>query len=255
VLAEVRAIRAGGRRDLFFVDDNLVADPVALKELLRALIPLRVRWVSQASIEHTHDPELLELFCASGCLGNVIGFESLNAASLHEAQKAPNLRTSPRYVAEVEALRTHHLQTWAAFVLGFDHDTPDSLWETCEWAIAQRFAFAAFNLLTPYPGTPLYRRLAAQQRLLYDGVWWLHPDYRFNDAAFKPAQMTADALTEVAWRCRRRWSSPASILRRLLDPATHLHSLSQLVVYARYNPLFRREAFKKQGLRLGTRDA
>jgi radical SAM superfamily enzyme YgiQ (UPF0313 family) len=254
VLAEVAEIRAGGRRDLFFVDDNLVADPVALKELLRALIPLRMRWVSQASLEHTHDPELLDLFAASGCLGNVIGFESLSPASLREAHKGPNLLASPRYAAEVEALRAHHLQTWAAFVLGFDHDTVDSLLETCEWAVAQRFAFAAFNLLTPYPGTPLYRRLAAQQRLLYDGVWWLHPDYRFNDAAFEPARMSADALTEVAWRCRRRWSSPASILQRAFDPATHLHSLRQLVVYARYNPLFRREMAKKQGLRLGMRE-
>jgi radical SAM superfamily enzyme YgiQ (UPF0313 family) len=251
VLAEVHEILAAGRRDLFFVDDNLIADREGLKDLLRALIPLRVRWVSQVSVEHCHDPELLELFAASGCLGNVIGFESLTPASLREAQKAPNLRASPRYADEIAALRAHHLQTWAALVLGFDADTVESLAETCEWAIAQRFAFAAFNLLTPYPGTPLYQRLAEEGRLLYDGAWWRHPDYRFNHAPFKPAQMTADELTDVAWRCRQRWSSPGSILRRVLDPATHLHSLERVAVYALYNPLFRREAFKKQGMRLG----
>jgi len=249
----VAEIAASGRRDFFFVDDNLVADPAAAKELLRALAPLGVRWVSQASVDHTHDPEMLRLFAESGCLGNVIGFESLDPDSLREAHKAPNLRASPAYADEVAALRAHHLQTWAAFILGFDHDTVASLEATCDWAIGQRFAFAAFNVLMPYPGTALYARLDAEGRLLYDGRWWLHPDYRFNHAAFRPARMTADELTEVGWRCRRRWSSPASIVRRALDPATHLHSLERFAVYCAYNPLFRREAFKKQDLRLGTR--
>jgi radical SAM superfamily enzyme YgiQ (UPF0313 family) len=253
-VAEVVAeIEAAGARDWFFVDDNLAADVPALKELLRALVPLRLRWVSQVSVEHAHDPELLDLFAASGCLGNVIGFESLDPASLRDARKAPNLRASPRYADEIAALRARHLQTWAALVLGLDHDTVASLEATCEWAIDQRFAFAAFNVLMPYPGTALYARLAEEGRLLYDGRWWLHPDYRFNHAAFRPARMTADELTEVAWRCRRRWSSVGSIVRRALDPATHLASLSRFAVYCAYNPLFRREAFKKQGMRLGTR--
>jgi radical SAM superfamily enzyme YgiQ (UPF0313 family) len=70
----VAEIRSQPRRNLFFVDDNLIADPEAAKELLRALIPLRIRWVSQASVDQVHDAELMRLFVESGCLGNVIGF-------------------------------------------------------------------------------------------------------------------------------------------------------------------------------------
>ena len=44
----------------------------------RALIPLKVRWVSQASINAAHDEEFLRLIKASGCQGLLIGFESLN---------------------------------------------------------------------------------------------------------------------------------------------------------------------------------
>jgi radical SAM superfamily enzyme YgiQ (UPF0313 family) len=249
----ISEIEASGRRDLFFVDDNLVADPDAAKELLRALAPLGVRWVSQASLDHTRDPEMLRLFAESGCLGNVIGFESLDPDNLRDVRKGPNLRASPAYADEVGALRAHHLQTWAAFILGFDHDTVASLEATCSWATQQRFAFAAFNVLMPYPGTALYARLAEEGRLLYDGRWWLHPDYRFNHAAFRPARMTADELTEVGWRCRQRWSSPGSIVRRALDPATHLHSIERFAVYCAYNPLFRRASFRKQDMRLGTR--
>ena len=53
---------------------------------------------------------------------------------------------------------SHHLQTWAAFLLGYDHDTPRSIRATCDWAIQQRFTFAAYNVLMPYPGTALYER-------------------------------------------------------------------------------------------------
>ena len=58
---------------------------------MRALIPLKVRWVSQVSIDHTRDDELLELMVESGCLGNVIGFESLDPTNLAQMHKGPNL--------------------------------------------------------------------------------------------------------------------------------------------------------------------
>ena len=73
--------------------------------------------------------------------------------------------------------------TWAAFTLGHDYDTVESIRETSDFAMHHKFAFAAYNILMPYPGTPLYNRLEAESRLLYGGKWWLHPEYRFNDAA------------------------------------------------------------------------
>jgi len=250
--AEVIAeINAQSRRDLFFVDDNFVANPEAAKELLRALVPLNIRWVSQVSVNHTRDPELMRLFVESGCLGNVIGFESLDIKNLRQMNKTPNLAAFDGYTRAVATLREHHLQTWAAFALGYDHDTVESILETCEWGISNRFTFAAFNVLMPYPSTPFYERLKSEGRLLYDGRWWLHPDYRFNYAAFRPARMTADELTEAAWSCRRRWSSHASIIRRALDLKTNLASLFRFSTYLIYNPLFRRESFKKQGMHLG----
>jgi radical SAM superfamily enzyme YgiQ (UPF0313 family) len=249
----VAEIQAQPRRNLFFVDDNFIADPGAAKALLRALIPLRVRWVSQASVDQVRDPELMRLFVESGCLGNVIGFESLDPANLRQMHKGPNLAGFDRYAGAVATLRAHGLQTWAAFALGYDHDTVDSILATVEWSIENRFTFAAFNVLMPYPGTPLYARLEAEGRLLYDGRWWLHPAYRFNGAAFRPARMTADELTEATWAWRRRWSSPASIIRRAFDPRTNMGSPFRFALYCAYNPLYRREALKRQGLRLGLR--
>ena len=250
VAAEIEALP---RKEIFFVDDNFVANPEAAKELLRALIPLKVRWVSQSSLDHTRDPEMLRLFAESGCLGNVIGFESLDADNLRQMRKSANLAGFDGYAEAVAALRAHHLQTWAAFALGYDHDTVESILQTCEWGIENHFTFAAFNVLMPYPGTPFYDRLKEEGRLLYDGCWWLHPSYRFNHAAFKPARMTADQLTEAGWDCRKRWSSWPSILTRALDPSTNMASLYRFATYVAYNPLYRREAFKRQNMRLGVR--
>ncbi len=263
VLAE---IEAQNRKLIFFVDDNFLASHEAAKSFLRQLIPLRVRWVSQASIDMTNDPELMDLLEESGCLGNVIGFESLDQRNLRLMRKAPNLlhmraagaRASgatlhnwDNYDTACRILRDHHLQTWAAFTLGHDHDTTESIRETYDFAMHHKFCFAAFNILMPYPGTPFYQRLAAADRLLWDGQWWLHPEYRFNHAAFVPANMTPDELTEACWSCRDRWNRKSVIFKRVWDWKTHLSSLTRLGIFLGYNPIYAREAYKKQGMLFG----
>ena len=250
----LREIENQPRRNLFFVDDNILGDFGAARMLFQELIPLRVRWVSQGSINMTQDEELMDLMARSGCLGHVIGFESLDPANLQSMRKAPNLRRGfSAYGPQLEVLREYGLQTWAAFTIGHDHDTRESILRTLDFAMRSKFAFAAFNVLLPYPGTPLYYRLQAEKRLLYDGRWWLHPDYRFNHAAFTPARMTADELTEVAFKARREFNSIGSIFGRMLDLQTHLRTPYRLGVYLAYNPLFRQETLKKQGVRLGLR--
>jgi radical SAM superfamily enzyme YgiQ (UPF0313 family) len=240
------------RRHIFFVDDNLLANRQTAKALFRALIPLKIHWVSQASIDMTSDPELMELMVASGCLGNVIGFESIEPENLAAMGKTPNLSGGCYHYAEqIEILRHHGLQTWAAFTIGHDHDTPESILALLDFALKNRFTFAAFNVLMPYPGTPLYQRLEAEGRLLYDGRWWLHPDYRFNYAAFRPAKMSPDELTQIGFHCRKEFNSAKNIIRRGLEPYTNLRSLYRFAIYAIYSRLFRQESFKKHGMRLG----
>ena len=147
-------------------------------------------------------------------------------------------------------LQDFGLQTWAAFVLGHDCETPESLEKTLEFALENKFTFAAFNILMPYPNTPLYRQLAQEERLLYNNKWWLHPDYRFNYAAFRPKLMSPEELTEAGFHARSVFNSTGSILRRAFDKTT-LHSLYRLGVYWTYVPLFRTETFKKHGMRFG----
>jgi radical SAM superfamily enzyme YgiQ (UPF0313 family) len=239
------------RRLLFFVDDNILANREAAKNLFRELIPLKINWVSQASIDMTEDLELMGLMAQSGCLGHVVGFESITPASLQSIKKAPNLNGQfQTYQPQLEVLRDHGLQTWAAFTIGHDYDTVESIEQTVEFAMENKFAFAAFNVLIPYPGTPLYQRLQAEGRLLYDGKWWLHPEYRFNYAPFQPKLMSAGELTEMGFYCRNTFNSVSSIIKRTFN-RVNLQSLHRLSAYLSYAPLFRKEVFKKHGMRFG----
>ncbi|MFY9259374.1 MAG: radical SAM protein [Gallionella sp.] len=240
-----------GHKFIFFVDDNIASNKAALKDLCRELIPLRVKWFSQASLDITRDAELMRLMTDSGCVGNVMGFETITRDSLRESKKSPNLPGFSNYQQEVDILREYGMQTWAAFTLGYDHDTRDSILDTLDFALTHRFTFAAFNILMPYPNTPLYRKLESEGRLLYDGKWWLHPDYRFNQAAFVPSRMSTDELTEVCHEARKRFNSLPALLHRFSDMKTNMRTLWSVVSYWKYTMLFRNEVYQKHRMRFG----
>jgi len=247
----VQEIQTQNRKFVFFVDDSIVADKEAAKELFRALIPLKIKWVSQGTIDMVDDSSLMELMRQSGCLGNVIGFETLDPRNLKASGKPNKINLLSGYDEQIKALKSYGLQTWAAFTLGYDYDTPDSLYDILEFSLRHKFTFAAYNVLMPYPGTPFYNQLKKENRLLYNGKWWLHPDYRFNNAPFIPVLMTPEDLTETAFSIRKRWNSPLSLVKRFFDIRTNIRSLGSAALFLSYNKIFRAETFKKQDMSFG----
>lgn len=248
----IQEIKSQERKTLFFVDDNIVGNKEKAKELFRALIPLNVKWVSQASLDMLKDKELMGLMMESGCLGHVIGFESIKQDSINTMKKSINKSyVENKYKGAIEELRNLGLQTWAAFTLGHEEDTLDSIEETYEFAVKNKFTFAAYNILMPYPGTELYNKLNKENRLLYDSKWWLSPEYKFNYAAYIPKNMTAHELTKASFLCREKYNSLKSIVYRAFDFKTNMRNPYRFIVYCIYNPIFKREVFEKQGMNLG----
>jgi len=235
----------------FFVDDNFVSEKMLAKELMKALIPLKIKWVSQASIDMVSDPELMKLMKMSGCLGHVVGFESITEAGLISMNKMHNLESGLNYDEKIKIITDHGMAIWAAFILGTDADTPESLMNILEFSLKHKFAFAAYNVLMPYPKTELYKQLKKENRLLFDGKWWLHPDYRFNHAAFVPKNMTVEELNETSLYIRKKWNSFGSILRKASNLKTNMNIIRSIMSLSQYNFLFRQETLKKQGMALG----
>ena len=214
IVAELQALRAGAKL-FFFVDDNFAGNLAEAKELLRALAPLRLRWITQLSINAAHDEEFLRLLARSGCMGVLIGFESLDEANLRAMGKRFNTMKGGYEVA-LAHLRRHGIRIYATFVFGYEHDTRDSFEASLDFALRHRFYIAAFNHLTPFPGTPLYRQLQEEGRLRFD-TWWLDERYRYNDLPFTPRHLAPEEVTALCVDTRRRFYSSRSILTRGFD--------------------------------------
>jgi radical SAM superfamily enzyme YgiQ (UPF0313 family) len=214
IVAEVESIKHQ-KNLFFFVDDNITSNLEQCKQFLRALAPSKIRWVTQASINAAHDEEFLELLVRSGCKGVLIGFESLNPANLKEMNKSFNQMRGGFDTALVN-LRRHRIRVYGTFIFGYDQDTPASFGPTVEFARRHAMYIAAFNHLTPFPGTPLYTRLQREGRLTYE-AWWLDDRYSYNQIPFKPAGMDAETLRRGCLQSRREFYSWPGIARRGLD--------------------------------------
>ena len=247
IVAEVASV-ARHASLIFFVDDNITSHPAEAKEFLRALIPLRVRWVSQASINAAHDEEFLDLLVRSGCQGVLIGFESLNPENLRAMNKDFNLMRGG-FATALGNLRRFGIRLYATFIFGYDRDTPSCFPETVDFALEHRFYITAFNHLTPFPGTALYRRLAAERRLLFD-AWWLDDRYSYNRVPFVPGQMTAQDVERGCLEARRQFYSWPSILRRSVDPVNR-GNLFMFRNYFAINALHRADVAGRDGYPLG----
>jgi radical SAM superfamily enzyme YgiQ (UPF0313 family) len=136
------------------------------------------------------------------------------------------------YARRVALLHRYGIQVNGSFVLGFDHDRPDVFERTVEWIEANRLECATFHVLTPYPGTPLFRQLDAERRIL-------HRDWDKYDTAhvvFQPKHMSCEELDRgYAW-CYDRLFSHASIWkRRPADTSAVLAYLGMSYLYKRSN--------------------
>ncbi|MEM9348348.1 MAG: radical SAM protein [Planctomycetota bacterium] len=247
VLEEVRRVKRPGQM-IFFVDDNICSDLESAKELMRALIPLKVRWVSQSSITAAWDEEALVLLKQSGCQGLLIGLESLDDSSLRVMNKGFNLmRGGP---AEAMAnFRRHGLRIYGTFVFGYDGDTPDSLARSVRFAQEQGLFIAAFNHITPFPGTPLYDRLSSQGRMIYE-KWWLDPRYRYNMVPFKPVGISAEELEQHCLAARKTFYSWPSIWQRA-KAKVNRQGLFMLGNYVVINAMHQRDVEGRSGMPLG----
>lgn len=214
ILAELHSLKKSSRV-FFFVDDNFAGNIPAAKPLLEALAPLDVRWITQMSINAAHDEEFLGLLSRSGCKGVLIGFESLDRETLRSMKKNFNAMRGGYEVA-LANLRRHNIRVYGTFVFGYQNDTPETFDSTVQFAIDQRLYIAAFNHLTPFPGTALYERLERENRLRFN-AWWLDDDYRYNDVPFRPERLEHDDVTRLCVESRRRFYSWKSILRRGME--------------------------------------
>ena len=240
VVSEVKGIR---HRLVMFNDDNIIGHPRYSRELLQALIPLKKKWIGQASLAGLRDERSVRLMAKSGCIGLLIGFESIieeNIASIGKFQNRPS-----QYMEVINSLHRNGIAIWASFIFGFDHDEPMVFERTVEFAVKAKILSAVFALLTPYPGTEFYDRMKAEGRLT-DERWWLKEDQQELAPHFEPMRMTRRQLRK-GWKWAwKEFYSVGSIMRRFQAefPATMVNRLIYFPFSIMQNRFMRKKILK-----------
>lgn len=246
VIKDINEIKS---KYIFFVDDNIAGDVPSAKKLFKALIPLKIKWISQVSMNVAKDEELLSLMAQSGCFGVLIGFESLKRETLRLMNKVMNIKAGD-ISSVIRKFHSYRINIYGAFVFGYDSESTEDFCRTVQMAKENKLFIAAFNHLIPHPGTPLYQKLKKSRRLLYE-KWWLSPNFRFGDIPFKPRQMSAEELRNACIAARRSFYNIGSIIKRVSNFRATCSSLKMFLIYWSINLLQRREVNQRIRIPLG----
>ena len=196
-----------------FLDLSPIENPTYIKQLYRELIPLKKRWGGLSTIRIARDREMLKLAAQSGCGGLLIGFESVSPATIKQMRKGFNKPED--YSEAVKIIHDHGIALNGCFVFGLDGDDKGIFERTVEFVNKAAIDLPRFSIATPFPGTPLYRQLQAQGRILIKD--WTY--YGGQNVVFQPQNMTVEELQAGAqWAWRQVYSLP-SILRRVAGSA------------------------------------
>jgi radical SAM superfamily enzyme YgiQ (UPF0313 family) len=232
-----------GRICVFFIDDNFAINPRRTKSLLREIIArgAQMPWVAQISMNLLRDEELVSLIAQSGGKWIFMGLESIDPENLKSVSK--NFNKPAEYAGILERLARYNLYAMTSFIFGMDGDRSGTAERTLGQIRSWPPGLPVFGLLTPYPATPLYNKLASAGRLTRPKHWL---DFKPFSMAHVPKEISPqEAEAEV----RRAWQasySPAAIRaamkwlekKSLNDRLTHL--CGRLVFRGIYFPQMRR---------------
>jgi radical SAM superfamily enzyme YgiQ (UPF0313 family) len=199
-------------RHLYFLDDHLFGNPHFAGALFEGMRGMNRLWQAAGTVQSVLKSALLEKAVASGLRSLFVGFETLNPTNLMQQHKYQNLNRD--YSAAIRRLHDLGVMVNASFVFGMDDDDESVFDRTVEWAIQQGVETATFHILTPYPGTALYKRMEAEGRL--DSSNWDLYDTRHT--VFHPRRLTAEALETGYWHAYQEFYRWKNILR-----SSHAH--------------------------------
>ncbi|MDR1736258.1 MAG: B12-binding domain-containing radical SAM protein [Oscillospiraceae bacterium] len=204
----IKDIKNSKSKRFMFLDDNIVGDPVYAKALFLALKELKIEWVGQASISFAKNEELLNLARDSGCKGLFFGVESVSEEKIKRMGKS--MKSQQATIDAIKRIMSSGIMFHASLVFGFDDDDASVFDETLEFLYKTKIPSATFNILTPYPGTDIYEKLKAENRLITEN--WDFYDH--CTVTYHPKNMTVDELYRGYQYTKKTFYSFGRILNR-----------------------------------------
>lgn len=204
--------RLGGNRVLL-LDDNPIGNVAYAKELFKALVPLKMQWATQCTINIARNDDLLDLASKAGLRTLTIGFESIDPHQLNRHGKAFN--RPDQYAEDIRRIRAKGIQIIALFMVGLDGDNENSFEEIYQFLVKNKIAFLKLFTPCPFPGTKYYDDMENAGRLLTKD--WNAYDY--GNMIVRPTDMEPEIMLQGFTRLYQRFYSLPSIARRFWPPA------------------------------------
>lgn len=210
----VREIENLDSKYVFFVDDNIAANPKRAKELFKAITPLKIKWASQCCMSIAYNDELLELARESGCINLMLGLESLSSQSLSTVNKSINKVDDYYFMAN--KLHSYGITIMAFMIFGFDFDDTSVFEKTAKFVEDVKIDLPCYWILTPYPNTPLYHQMESDGRII-ERNW---SKYDCSHAVFQPKLMSPQELEAGYHYAFKRAYSISSMMKRFIVPSS-----------------------------------
>ena len=214
VITEIQGINSFHARykkktSIFFADDNIIANRTFSRKLFQALQPCNINWMCQASINISREGELLELMRNSGCGAIFVGLESICEENLSMMHKGINQRYE--YMEAIRKIQSYGMLVHSSFIVGYDFDSKSTFDELINFIEESHLLMPLINILTPLPGTMLFKRLEEEGRIL-NRDW---SKYDTQHVVFMPARMSPDDLLQGYRKVVKSVYSFDSILTKL----------------------------------------
>jgi radical SAM superfamily enzyme YgiQ (UPF0313 family) len=212
VMAELKKLQ---NRVIIFRDPSLTINPTYSKALFHEMRKLDKKWIANGNINLLgRDENFLKLAKEAGCIAWFVGFESISPESLKEAHKVSN--KAEEYEKAIRTVQKHGMAIVGGFIFGFDADTPEIFNTTLEAILDWGIDACEFNILTPYPGTPIYENLEKEGRITTKD--W--SKYTQANVVYQPKNMTPNELLDGTKMVIKKYYSPLQMLKRLYGNLT-----------------------------------
>jgi radical SAM superfamily enzyme YgiQ (UPF0313 family) len=209
VIQDVRAVKKTGSRYVVFIDDNFFVDSNYSKELLEALIPEKIIWISSSTIDIADHSDMLDLAHRSGCRLLSIGIETLESKNLKEINKSWN--HPEQYPDAIEKLRKNGIMISTSMMVGLDYDEVSSFNKVYNFLMENYVPIPRIQIFTPIPGTKVFNSLEKENRIIsYD-----YSRYTAGNVVFRPKNMDPEELLDGYWELYSRLFAARNILHRM----------------------------------------
>ena len=171
VLNEFEAIQ-GKFRGLILTDENFYGHSKKsnerVKQLFKGLVDRGIyqNWFGFTSLNIYEDDEVLDYMVKSGCVGVLIGIESVNKDTLAVMNKNVNLRISiEKYYDAIANIRKHGIAVWGTMVFGNDDDTFETFKESVDFVLESNLDIMTCGILCPFIHSNLHTRFSGEGRI------------------------------------------------------------------------------------------